>query len=220
MRLDTTLDPWFWGNIVLGGFIGSTTDGLSGAVNQYSPAQFMVTLQPSGSTAFEGKTSLTENQKAKDFIVVGYREIIGDLQKGQGQYLTSLLGLLKVPAEGTDQAIKRIRALSEAYPSIPEFADHVIEAYLPNGESKAETIPVANNALPSKADLVDFLKGLKKGTLVTFKYRHGDEATLEFITYDGIKGEIWVKQPGTNFLHDNIVDVHNVIEVHIAEIKK
>ena len=33
MELTTTLDPWFWGNIVLGGFIGSTTDGFNGAAN-------------------------------------------------------------------------------------------------------------------------------------------------------------------------------------------
>src|SRR5260221_7059201 len=32
MRLETSLDGWFWGNIVLGGVIGSTTDGITGAV--------------------------------------------------------------------------------------------------------------------------------------------------------------------------------------------
>src|SRR5947209_8372722 len=35
MRLETSLDSWFWGNIVLGGFFGSTTDGISGAAHQY-----------------------------------------------------------------------------------------------------------------------------------------------------------------------------------------
>jgi len=39
MPLTTTLDPWFWGNIVLGGFIGSTTDGLSGAVVSFPVKQ-------------------------------------------------------------------------------------------------------------------------------------------------------------------------------------
>jgi hypothetical protein len=127
MRLDTTLDPWFWGDIICGGIYGSTTDGLSGAVHEYSPSQYMVTLQPDGSTAFEGTTSLTEKQKIKDFIVVGYRDIIVDLQKGSGQYLASLLDLLNLPPNQRDETIKRIRALSQAYPNIVEFADHVSE---------------------------------------------------------------------------------------------
>ena len=31
MRLETSINGWFWGNIVIGGLLGSTTDGLSGA---------------------------------------------------------------------------------------------------------------------------------------------------------------------------------------------
>lgn len=34
MELTTHLDGWFWGNIILGGFIGSTTDGISGAFHE------------------------------------------------------------------------------------------------------------------------------------------------------------------------------------------
>jgi len=130
MRLDTRLDSWFWGNIVLGGVIGSSTDGITGAVHEYSPSQYMVTLQAEGTTAVESKVSEPARQKAKEFIVMGYKDIIGDLRKGEGQYLTSLLGMLNVPTEGKDDAIKKIKGLSEAYNSIPEFADHVIEIYI------------------------------------------------------------------------------------------
>lgn len=28
-QLSTSLEPWFWGNIVIGGLVGSTTDSLS-----------------------------------------------------------------------------------------------------------------------------------------------------------------------------------------------
>lgn len=38
LPLTTTLNGWFWGNIVLGGLLGSTTDGLTGAVHEYSPS--------------------------------------------------------------------------------------------------------------------------------------------------------------------------------------
>ena len=39
-------NPWFWGNILFGGVFGSTTDGLSGSVHEYSPSQFFITLVP------------------------------------------------------------------------------------------------------------------------------------------------------------------------------
>lgn len=129
MQLETHLNPWFWGNIVLGGFIGSTTDGLSGAVHEYSPNQYMVTLQPAGTGSLETQTAISERQKRRDYIVTNYDRLIDDLQKGAGEHLTSLLSLLNVSANQTESAIKRIRALSEAYPGIIEFADHVIEAF-------------------------------------------------------------------------------------------
>lgn len=129
MQLETHMDPWFWGNIVLGGLIGSTTDGLSGAVHEYSPNQYMVTLQPVGTGPLETNTAISTRQISKDYIVANYKQIIEDLQKGSGEYLTSLLSLLNVPSDQQDSATKRIRALSEAYPNVIEFSDHVIDAF-------------------------------------------------------------------------------------------
>ena len=146
MQLETHLNSWFWGNIVIGGFIGSTTDALSGAVYEYSPNQYMVTLQPArtgsletptapsdGTSSLETHTALSDSQKRKDYIVKNYDGILKDLQKGPlaqpGEYLTSLLSVLKVSANQEYSVIKRIQALSEAYPGIIEFADHVIEAF-------------------------------------------------------------------------------------------
>jgi len=130
MRLETRLDGWFWGNIVLGGFFGSTTDAATGAVHEYSPNQYIVTLEPAGTNQLEGKPSLSDTQKAKEFIVMGYKDIMEDLHKGKGEYLASLFSVLKIPAEQQPEALKKIRALSEAYTTIPEFADHAIELYL------------------------------------------------------------------------------------------
>jgi len=129
MQLETHLNPWFWGNIVLGGLIGSTIDGLSGAVYEYSPSQYMVTLQPAGTGSLETHTAISDSQKRKEYIVTNYKDIVTDLQKGAGEHLSSLLSLLNVSANQADDVIKRIRGLSEAYPNIPEFADHVIETF-------------------------------------------------------------------------------------------
>ena len=39
-NLETSIDGFFWGNIVLGGFIGSTTDAITGGMHEYSPNQY------------------------------------------------------------------------------------------------------------------------------------------------------------------------------------
>lgn len=129
MQLETRMNGWFWGNIVFGGFIGSTTDGLSGAVNEYSPSQYMVSLQPDGSGSMETKTAIEPRQKAREFILIGYKDIVADLNKGEGQYLNSLLEILKVPEEGKEEAVKKLKALSQVYTNILEFADRVTEMY-------------------------------------------------------------------------------------------
>ena len=69
-------------------------------------------------------------EKAKEFIVVAYKDILGDIRKGEGQYLSSLLHLLKIQDDQKDPSIKKIHALSEAYPDISEFADRVVDAFI------------------------------------------------------------------------------------------
>lgn len=47
VRLSTEVEGWFWGNILLGGFFGSTTDGADGAMYKYSTTSFNVPLRAS-----------------------------------------------------------------------------------------------------------------------------------------------------------------------------
>lgn len=42
---ETSLPVAFWGNIIIGGLLGSTTDGVSGAVYEYKPNTFYVNLK-------------------------------------------------------------------------------------------------------------------------------------------------------------------------------
>ena len=46
--LNTEVEGWFWGNIILGGFFGSTTDSADGAMYKYAPTAYNVSLGPSG----------------------------------------------------------------------------------------------------------------------------------------------------------------------------
>lgn len=131
MELETSVDGWFWGNILLGGVIGSTTDGITGAVHKYAPSQYMVTLEPDGTNKMDGKPALSDQQKAKEYIVVAYKSLIEEFTKNEkGEYVRSLLSILKIPETQQDDAIAKIHALAEAYKDIPVFADRVVEMFL------------------------------------------------------------------------------------------
>jgi hypothetical protein len=122
MHMATTADPWFFGNILLGGLIGSTTDGLSGAVVQYAPDQYFVSLTPG-----EG---IEEDPDVRAFIVSGYTNIVEELQSEPGEYVESLMHLLNLPESRWEDETERIRKMSEIYSSIPTFADEVVKHYL------------------------------------------------------------------------------------------
>jgi hypothetical protein len=124
MPLATKMDGMFWGNIVLGGFLGSTTDSATGAMYEYSPSQYMVTLQ-SASASLDANNQRTQAERVKEFIVLGYTNLQSDLKNGSGQYLSSLLELLNVPTDNHAKAIKTIQTLGNVYPNIMEFANQV-----------------------------------------------------------------------------------------------
>jgi hypothetical protein len=44
ITLSTEVEPIFWGNIILGGFFGSTTDAGTGAMYKYAPATYELAL--------------------------------------------------------------------------------------------------------------------------------------------------------------------------------
>lgn len=45
---ETGFEPVFWGNILIGGVLGSTTDNATGSMYKYAPATFNVELKPEG----------------------------------------------------------------------------------------------------------------------------------------------------------------------------
>lgn len=130
-QLDKHFNLFFLGNFILGGFFGSTTDVATGAVQEYEPKHYFVTLSPIEAKGLTERTALSDRQKAMEFIVVGYKEIAVDLRNGDGEYLSSLLSVLNVSEPAREEATKRLRALLDAYPAIPEFADRAVEAFMP-----------------------------------------------------------------------------------------
>jgi hypothetical protein len=187
MELSTRLDNWFWGNILLGGVIGSTTDGMTGAVDEYSPNQYMVTLNPQGTTKLEEMPARSDTQKTKEYIVMAYKDILSDLRKGEGQYLSSLLALLHVKPEEKGDAVKKIRALSEAYTVIPDFADHVIDLYQERPANVAPKVEPPAKRKPN-GPIDAFFQDLNIGEKVVVKLNDGKvvRGTYEGSAQEGV----------------------------------
>lgn len=130
MKLTTTTNGAFWGNILLGGFVGSTTDGISGAIYEYSPSQFFVTLNPEMSTTIDQGTGQPQRDKALAFIVRRYAGLMANLSQGIGEDWSALKGLLHLGPGQEPDARKKIQALATVYPDIAVFATHVTDLYL------------------------------------------------------------------------------------------
>lgn len=122
IQLISTINPWIFGNVVIGGLLGSTTDGLSGAAFKYEPGSYMVTLPPASESPSDA-TSLNGKQQLVNFIVAGYPSLAKELSTQSGEYVTSLMTLAKVDNARRADVTQRLKALSLAYPNIPDFAE-------------------------------------------------------------------------------------------------
>lgn len=49
VTLDTSIEPIFWGNIIIGGVLGSTTDASTGSMYKYAPATIQIDLEKKSS---------------------------------------------------------------------------------------------------------------------------------------------------------------------------
>ena len=107
--LATKTDPWFFGNIIIGGLFGSTTDFASGAIYEYSPDQYFVTLPPVGSAGI-----LDKNQSLERFVVVTYGELrsaAATSRPTDDESFSNLLAALEINAANTDRVTELAHTL-------------------------------------------------------------------------------------------------------------
>jgi len=124
-QLSTTMDSWFWGNIVFGGFVGSTTDGMSGAINEFSPDQYFVTLTPT--TPYNLSTS--KPRKIKEIIIAFGDDIRLELMNGGGENTDAIISL--IGDEDTDKVTttKVLKKIANDNTNDLEFANKIIDLY-------------------------------------------------------------------------------------------
>ncbi len=128
--MDTKLDPWFWGNIVLGGVIGSTTDGINGSMNEYTPGQYIITLEPI-SVSHTGTTMhLSEKENAKRFLFINYKKLKAELSKNSGEYIDTALNILNIQIKDRTSAINDIKKTMFTHDDPADFVNITINKYL------------------------------------------------------------------------------------------
>ena len=72
---------------------------------------------------------------AVEFIVSFRTEIMADITKAGGRYLSTLFDTLKIPRVNQNDAIDRIRTLSEIYHDTRRFAEMTVDDLMQHGYS-------------------------------------------------------------------------------------
>lgn len=124
-QLSTTFNSWFWGNIVFGGPLGSSTDAASGAVHEFSPDQYFVTLTPVSSGGLSDSKSL----KTKELLVLLGADVRMEIASGGGEKVSALLEVLEISEEDRATAIATLHELSLQNNNDLEFAISVLKYY-------------------------------------------------------------------------------------------
>lgn len=122
-ELETSVEPWFFGNIILGGLLGSTTDGLSGAIHEFSPDQYYVTLKPLSAPV----TDKPQAQKIREFLVSFGDDIRTEVIQGEGEKLSALLELLG--QNENPEALPALKGLIEKNEDNLSLANVLIEKF-------------------------------------------------------------------------------------------
>ncbi len=124
-QLSTTLNGWFWGNIVIGGLIGSTVDSVSGAIHEYSPDQYFVTLVPEKAYGMESNAP----KSVKQILMAFGAEIRLELASGSGTHLDELCGVLGVKPEEKATAVAALKNLALGTTDDLALANKIIEVF-------------------------------------------------------------------------------------------
>lgn len=124
-QLSTSMDSWFWGNILFGGVFGSTTDGMSGAINEFTPDQYFVTLTPT--TPFN--VSSSKPRKIKEIIIAFGDDIHLELANGGGEKTDAIISLIGDENTDKDTTIKVLQKLATKNTNDLEFANKIIDFY-------------------------------------------------------------------------------------------
>jgi len=129
MNMDTKINPAFWGNILIGGVIGSTTDVSTGAIYEYSPGQYVVTLDPKMSSGLKGDILQTKKNQARLFLFRNYKNLEIDLSQNSGDYLNAMLVALNIPEANKEIVVQEIKTIMFNQNDPAEFVNITLKKF-------------------------------------------------------------------------------------------
>lgn len=129
MPLTTETNSAVWGNILVGGFFGTTTDITSGAIYEYVPNQYVVTLNPVQAGLLDRSTGRSDRDQARLFMLHSYTDLMSDLSRGGGEILSAVLSLLHVAPHDDADAQRTLAILAQRHPDSASFVASVTEYY-------------------------------------------------------------------------------------------
>lgn len=87
ITLSTKIEPIFFGNIIFGGLLGSTTDLATGALFEYAPSSYYVNL--TAGTAMSQQEFIRDTE-LKCYVMTNAAAIRAELAEGAGEHLDTL----------------------------------------------------------------------------------------------------------------------------------
>lgn len=124
-QLGTEFNPWFMGNVITGGLLGSTTDVVSGATVEYSPSQYHTTLKPV--TPAQAVTAIDKSAEVKRFVLVNFADIGQELATGSGENLSALLIMLAPDADKHPALQEQLKNYYFADTNPPVVAENIAQ---------------------------------------------------------------------------------------------
>lgn len=107
ISLEGRLSGWFWGNIICGGLLGSTTDAVSGGAYEYSPSSFHVALEPINKKEIQAVES---QSKLKRYILANWTDIGAELAGKPAERVDALREIMGYSGKPMADFAKMIKA--------------------------------------------------------------------------------------------------------------
>ncbi len=120
--LSKSIEPMFWGNILIGGTLGSLTDYSTGAMYEYKPATYQVELK----SATQSLEDFRQQVALRGFAMLYIDEISRDLGRGSGSHIAALLTLVNGDRPGAVDASHIRQALTDSRGDPVGFGHRII----------------------------------------------------------------------------------------------
>ncbi len=123
ITMSTSLPVSFWGNVISGGLLGSTTDYASGAAYEYSPNNYFLHIEKENADK-EEKAAAEKANKVTQFVLINHNQLVKEIARGSGEYLDGLIRLKERETNRSD-FISQMQTLITTHLAATELAEKI-----------------------------------------------------------------------------------------------